>query len=117
MSLVNHSSFLDYCRRQLAAPADSEQCSCCRLPKSSSDRGFDWSCTLEELVRAAELGCHRCSLLQKCISCYDPTILMQEGSVEGTWDFWFDVNFEADVTKPDNILQLDIFYPGCEYQN
>ena len=117
MSLINHSSFLEHCRSRIAAPANSEKCSCCLLPKTSSDRGFDWSCSFEELVRAADLGCHRCSLLQKCISCYDPTILTKDGIIEGTWDFWFDLNLEADITKPEQIVRLDIFYAGCEYHN
>ena len=66
-------------------------------------------------MRAAELGCNRCSLLAKCVSCYDPAILAGEGIFEGTWDFWFDLTTDGDGSSPDQTLQLDVFVPGCEY--
>ena len=114
MSDIVKGAFVQYCRAHLAAVA-SDRCLCCRLPKDSPNRGHDWSCDLSDLVHASELGCHRFSLLVRCIACYDPKIFARSGSLEGTWDSWFDITLEADNVGPDDFLQLDIFHPGSKY--
>lgn len=48
-------------------PLQPDDCSCCKLPKTSSKTAY-WDGTLEDLTKASQSGCLRCSLVLQCIS-------------------------------------------------